>query len=175
MKALTATEEQALQAVAAALRADPAALRALINFESGWKPDAKNPFSGARGLIQFMHTTARDMGYKDADEIVSKYPTIEAQLRNPVLAYLSKYKPFPTEQSLYMAVFYPAARQWPPNQLFPENVQKVNPGIKTPLDYVNYVRRNAGMQLIKSAALGLPLILAVAAAAYYLVIKPRFS
>jgi soluble lytic murein transglycosylase-like protein len=29
----------------------------LIEFESGFKPDAKNPYSSARGLIQFTDAT----------------------------------------------------------------------------------------------------------------------
>jgi len=36
----------------------------LINFESGWNPQATNKISGARGLIQFMPFIAAEMGFK---------------------------------------------------------------------------------------------------------------
>ena len=35
----------------------------MINFESAWNPKARNPVSGARGLIQFIPSTAKGMGY----------------------------------------------------------------------------------------------------------------
>ena len=112
----------------------------LITFESGFNPQAKNPISGARGLIQFTDTTARNMGFTSALDLVTRYPDISSQLRGPVRDYLTPFKPFPTAQSLYMAVFYPAARKWPLEALFPLEVQKDNPGINTVGDYVSRVQ-----------------------------------
>ena len=114
----------------------------LIMFESSWKPLARNKTSGARGLIQFMPQTARDLGYKTADEIVEKYPAIASQLLGPVAAYFKlpgKKGPWRTKQSLYMAVFYPAHRDVPPDTMFSALARKSNPGIDTVQDYVNYV------------------------------------
>jgi len=54
----------ALKATAAKLNMSWEPLYKLINFESTWDPEARNKISGARGLIQFMPSTARDMGYK---------------------------------------------------------------------------------------------------------------
>lgn len=62
---LTSAEWTALKNTAAALGMSWEPLYKLINFESiGWDPKAKNPRSGARGLIQFMPSTAEGMGYK---------------------------------------------------------------------------------------------------------------
>jgi hypothetical protein len=128
-----------LQDVSKKLGVPPAWLWSLIQFESRGDPAAKNKITGARGLIQFMPATARDMGYKDADEIVKKYPTFDAQLEKPVFDYLKKYAPFPTKQSLYMSVFYPAARTWQPERKFSALVRKQNPGIDTVQSYIDHV------------------------------------
>jgi len=126
---------------------DPQWLASLIQFESGSNPLAQNPFSSARGLIQFMNSTARSLGYKSANDLVDKYPDFDSQLSNPVKTYLSQYSPFPTEQSLYMSVFYPAARTWDPNRVFPPAVLAVNPGITTVQSYIDKVRRIGGKSL----------------------------
>jgi len=128
-------------------------LHRLIDFESRFNPQAKNPRSSARGLIQFTNDTARGLGFADSAEIVAAYPGVEEQLAGPVKKYLSRFKPFPTEQSLFMAVFYPAARYWPANKAFPDNVQAVNPGIFTPADYMRKVYFRAGLNYIPSIAL----------------------
>lgn len=110
----------------------------LIKFESGFNPQAKNPNSSARGLIQFIDSTAKSLGYKDSADLVSKHPTISSQL--PVVEqYLKQFAPFSGKQSLYMSVFYPKYRNVSPDTPFPENVQKVNPGIKTPQDYMDKI------------------------------------
>jgi hypothetical protein len=78
------------------------------------------------------------MGFSSSLDLVSKNPTIYDQL-SLVYEYLSWYAPFKNKQALYMSVFYPAAKNWPENQLFPDSVRMVNPGINTPKDYVNKV------------------------------------
>lgn len=128
---------------AAKIKADPVALHNLISFETAdtFDPSIKNPYSSARGLIQFTDATARGMGYADSAALVASYPTFSAQLNGPVIKYLSQYMPFESRQALYMAVFYPAARNWPESRPFPENVQKSNPGIETVSDYISLVER----------------------------------
>ncbi len=128
-----------MEEIASKLGIPPLKLQNLIEFESKWNPSAKNPYSSARGLIQFTNRTAQGMGYEDSLDLVNKNPTIEQQLKNPVYKYLKKYKPFKGDQSLFMAVFYPKARNWHQDKEFPEYVQKVNPGIKTPRDYIKKV------------------------------------
>ncbi len=156
------TEWATLELIAARLGVIPADLYQLIQFESGWNPKAKNPRSSARGLLQWTDSTSKDLGYKSSLDLVKKNPSVLDQLAI-VERYLSKYKPFTGKQSLFMAVFYPAARNWSPSQPFPANVQKVNPGIRTPGDYIAFVERRA------VAALALiPLVLTGAAIIYIL-------
>jgi hypothetical protein len=142
--------------------ADAAWLDRLIQFESRWNPLARNPISGARGLIQFMPGTARNMGYASADALAESLPDAQQQLRGPVQNYLANYAPFPTKQSLYMSVFYPAARFWPPSDMFSARVRRQNPGIVTVQDYIDKVD---GVWYAKKAAL--PLLLAAGAAAWW--------
>lgn len=128
-----------LNEISTALNVDPDWLYSLIDFESAWRPNAINPYSGAAGLIQFTNTTARNMGYLSAADLVYKYPTRIMQLSGPVYEYLKRYAPYPTKQSLTMAVFYPAYRNVPPETPFPASVTKGNPGIKTVNDYIKRV------------------------------------
>jgi hypothetical protein len=142
-------KETALSNLAAALGVPVQWVDNLIQFESGWNPAARNPYSGARGLIQFMPQTARDLGYKDADDLYNRNKTIVQQLQGPVRDYFSlpgKRGPYPTQQSLYMAVFYPAARDWPAFTAFPDSVKKVNPGIVLVSDYVRKVNRSPAVK-----------------------------
>lgn len=60
---LSANEEKTLTDLAAKLGTPRDSLYKLINFESSWDPLATNPYSGARGLVQFMPKTAKNMGY----------------------------------------------------------------------------------------------------------------
>jgi hypothetical protein len=112
----------------------------LIEFESGFKPDAKNPYSSARGLIQFTDATARSLGFSDSLDLVTKYPTVASQL--PIVEkYLKQFAPFTDKQSLYLAVFYPEYRRLPLDTRFPDCVRAVNPGIDTVQDYIDLVDR----------------------------------
>lgn len=139
-------------------------LNNLIQFESGWDPTIKNPDprSSARGLIQFIDDTAIWLGYRDSLDLVTQNPTVEKQLDGPVRNYLKRYGPYPTEQSLYMAVFYPRAMFWPEDQEFSEDVQDRNPGIRTPRDYIDKVNSVIGVKkksgifiILASLAIGL--------------------
>lgn len=134
--------------VAERLNVDPDDLYKLIDFESGWNPQIKNPNSSARGLIQFTDGTARTMGFNDSTDLVSKYPNIESQLLGPVSDYLARHAPFESKQALYMAVFYPVAMSWEPGRQFPANVQAVNPGIVTVQDFINKVNRRADPRIV---------------------------
>jgi len=119
-------------------------LDALINFETGGTYDVfvKNPYSSARGLIQVLDSTAQnEFGAADSLALSNKYPTFASYMENVVWPYLRKYMPYSDKQSLYMAVFYPAYRNSPPSTIFPESVRKVNPGITTVQDYIDFVDR----------------------------------
>lgn len=171
---------QVLIEVAGKISANPEDLHALIQAESAWNPNAYNA-SGAVGLIQFMPQTLKDFGLLSAGlaervpskgavpegvkqavrhEFLTKWPTIEAQLRGPVVTYFTRYKPFPTRQSLYLSVFYPAYRNAAPDTAFPASVRAQNPGIDTVADYVDHVEKR---RIAK--AVGKPLGMATAALA----------
>ncbi len=137
--ALTKKEKDALIYVSKELQLNPEKLYRLIQFESRWNPKAKNPYSTARGILQFTNKSAKDIGYSDSTDLIRKNPTRIEQLINGVLPYLKKHAPFPTDQSLAMSVFYPTAMYWPPNREFPPYVQKINPGIKNVSDYMKKV------------------------------------
>jgi len=135
---INSRESDLLDLTAIQLQVDPDDLYRLIDFESGWNPLAKNPNSTARGLIQFVDSTSRKLGYSDSSELVQLNPTITDQL--PIVKnYLMGFKPFYGKQSLYMSVFYPAARSWQTGKKFPESVRIANPGIDTVGDYMNKV------------------------------------
>lgn len=61
---LSPQEWSALKETAANLGIKWETLYKMIMFESKWDAKARNPSSGARGLIQFMPATAAGMGYK---------------------------------------------------------------------------------------------------------------
>lgn len=170
--------QQALQQVSSLLGIPAQWLDSLIAFESNRKPTIKAaiPYNlslvkqgkatpeYARGLIQFIKPTAQALGFKDQNELVEKYPDAADQLTIPVYNYLKQFKPFPTKQSFYMAVFYPAARNWPPLQSFPSYVTDSNPKIKTPKDYVDLIDKKKIAITGASAAL---LIFAAIAIVYF--------
>jgi hypothetical protein len=83
-----------------------------------------------------------------------------------VTTYFKRYKSYPTEQSVYMTVFYPAYRAASLDTAFSSTVQKSNPGIKTVGDYVTHVQNKSRLNnviakvksplsLISLAAMGL--------------------
>jgi hypothetical protein len=128
--------------VANQLGVHPFDLSNLINFESAgtFASDVRNRVSGATGLIQFMPATAKAMGFT-TDQLAAMSPV---QQMDEVYRYFSRYKGrFGTVQSVYMAVFYPKAMTWALTAVFPPNVQRVNPGIRTVADYVSLVNRRA--------------------------------
>jgi hypothetical protein len=143
---ITPKDLQLLNEIAVRLGVAYSDLFSLINFESGFNPQAKNPKSSARGLIQFMDATAKSLGYADSLDLVTKNPTIEMQL--PIVEkYLQQFAPYTGKQSLYLAVFYPKYRNVDPLTQFPDSVKSVNPGINTPQDYINFIERKKKLNI----------------------------
>jgi len=111
----------------------------LINFESaGFQPMVQNPYSTAIGLLQWTDPRARDLGFNTSYQMIQLNQSIEEQLE---LIYrdLKRYAPFPTKQSLYMAVFLPSYRFKEGNSLFPQYIRKINFDIQSPNDYIKKV------------------------------------
>jgi len=164
--ALLPSELQALKDVASRLKVPPAWLAAVINFETAgtWDPQIKNPNSTARGLIQFLDKTAQGLGYESALDLVQKHPTIESQLRGPVLKYFLKAGGnFPTKQALWFTVFLPRYKNAPMGTvIYADDLAKqaqfrrANPGIKTVGDYYHKLEKlfeGAKINLIPAVAI----------------------
>jgi hypothetical protein len=130
----------------------------IINAESSWNPEAVNAASGAAGLIQFTNTTARSLGYGSAAQLVAAYPNAAEQLLGPVRQYMLRYAPYASEQSVYLAVFYPAARSWAIDAAFPQSVIEKNPSFHTVGDYVDWVKNRGLWQRLMNAAIVLSLL-----------------
>lgn len=173
---LSPSDVTALREVAADLKVNASSLLNLIRFETAgtFDPKIKNPNSSARGLIQFMNLTAKGLGYADSLSLVEANPTFEKQIRGPVKKFLSdrlkNYDPPHNDQRLFMAVFYPAYMGAPTNKAFPDSVQRANPGIKTPGDYISKLYAKAGIRpkfKDGGAALGIMALLAAGALIFY--------
>jgi hypothetical protein len=103
---VSADFRQQVGAIAAGLGVDPSWIMACMYFESRLDPAARNPVSGATGLIQFMPSTARGLG-TTTDELAAM--TAEAQL-NFVGAYFAPFKGrIKTFADCYAAILWPAA------------------------------------------------------------------
>jgi hypothetical protein len=101
----------------------PKSLYYLIHFESSWNTQAKNMevdeygklITGARGLIQYIGTTATMMGYPSKDYVSTEYPEISDHLMGPVLRYFQvwmneyKIKKLDSDELLFMMVFQPGS------------------------------------------------------------------
>ena len=83
-------------------------LTAVIAFETGgsFRPDSRNPQSGATGLIQFMPQTARELG-TSTEELAAMSAVEQMQY---VERYLQPFRDrFKSSQDLYAAVLWPRA------------------------------------------------------------------
>lgn len=90
-----------VERIAANLKIDPNKLMNVMAFESGLDPSKKNPNSSATGLIQFMNSTATQLGTTTAD--LKGMNAIE-QLKY-VEAYFKQFKSLvDTQEAIYTAV-----------------------------------------------------------------------
>lgn len=146
-KILNQKEKRALTEVATRLGTRPEWLKDLIRFETAgtYSTTIKNPRSSARGLIQFIDRTARSLGYADSLNLVMRHQSFESQLKGPVYEYLKQYAPFPTEHSLYMAVFYPAARNYPADTPFKKIFSDRGAPSSGPGSYAQFIAQNPGI------------------------------
>lgn len=161
--ALSAADSAELKIIASRLGMPAEWLWMELNFESRLDPQIKNPMSSARGIMQWTNIRAKELGYRDSADLVAQNPTVRQQLA-VVQKDLSRYMPFPSFQSLAMAVFRPTLRYADPDTVMPANVQAVNPGIRTVGDYVRKVIKNAGggggIELVAGVGAGTLLVVA---------------
>lgn len=139
IKKLNSNEKTSIAVIANKLDIPYLWLYNLLKFESGFNPKIKNPFSSASGLLQFINSTSRSLGFDNSIDLINKLPDFISQMNGAVYPYLKQFYPFRNKQSLYMSVFYPKYRNVDPYTEFPEYVKKVNPGIVTVSDYINKV------------------------------------
>lgn len=162
---------QSIVDIAAKLSVPPQWLEGLIAFETAgtYSPTISNPYSSAIGLIQLTDAPAYEMFGMSSLEVIAKYPEFDSQMRNVVYPYLKRYAPFPTKQSLYMAIFYPAYRYVDPQTVFSPEIQAVNKGIRTVQDYIDKVdKKVASIKFVRTAVPGIALLTLAVAGAWYL-------
>jgi hypothetical protein len=153
---LTPEVAMALQNAATAIGVDPVLLGNAIAFESGWRTNARNPSSGATGLIQWMpgsRGSAVELGTStDAILVMSPMQQLDLVRRYFQLPRIRSHGPLKTQLDVYMAIFYPDAIGKGPGYVFPQSVQASNPGIVTAADYYALAQ---GHQHVAPAVTGL--------------------
>lgn len=150
---LTEQELQALKEVAQELKVKPEWIYSLVNFESKWNPKAQSKVSSAKGLMQWTNIGAKSKGlekykFESSADLIERYPTRIAQIKYPLKDYFKQYMPFNSEFELYVVTLAPAYKRWSLLKPLPEKFVKVNPGIKTPLHYVNKIRKANNLALV---------------------------
>lgn len=102
---LSVQDLQALERAAAVIDVHPDWLASVMSLESGLQPNAVNPLSGATGLIQFMRSTARNLGTTTE---ALKDMSFQEQLPY-VVRYFGEKEGLLSLEDTYLKVFYPAA------------------------------------------------------------------
>ena len=116
----------------------------LIRHESAntFNPAVTN-YIGATGLIQFLKSTAINLGTTTDDlrkmTFQQQLVYVDKYLQRNLKRYLGPDGKVPstfTQGDLFMTIFYPVA-VLKPNYVFPGEVSRYNPGVYTPKDYVD--------------------------------------
>lgn len=114
--------------ISSKLNINPSHLMMAMYKETGgtFSPSIKNPTSSATGLIQFMASTAKQLGTTTAQlRVMSAIEQLDFVYRY-FLPYKGKLKSF---ADVYLAIFYPAGIGKPDSWRFPSWVYKANRGI----------------------------------------------
>lgn len=133
------------------LNFNPDWLMYVMNNETAgtFDPSIRNPNSTATGLIQFLESTAANLG----TTTVALAAMTAVQQLDYVQAYFANiikiYGPIQSVSDCYLAVFYPAAIQWTVDKQFPDNVYTLNKvfdidnlGKLTKQDFIDYVTQH---------------------------------
>jgi hypothetical protein len=102
---LSEDDLRAFEQAASIIDIHPDWLGAVMQFESGFNPAARNPLSGATGLIQFMPSTASKLGTSIAALAAMSF---KDQLQY-VIRYFGEKAGLRSLEDTYLKVFYPAA------------------------------------------------------------------
>lgn len=115
-----------LIAVAGRLRTEPDYLAAVMRIESGFRPEATNPFTQATGLIQFMPNTAKSLG-TSVDDL--RAMTALQQLPYVESFYAPHAGRIDSAGTAYMLTFLPAYARRPDDFVLGEDSsEEVLPG-----------------------------------------------
>lgn len=111
--------------VARPLNLDISDLATVVNIESNFNEKAVNKYTGASGIIQFMPTTAQELGYN-----ISQVRSMDfAQQARLARTYLEKKNARGLRGvDLYLAVFYPVS-VGKTSYTYPNSVYSVNRGL----------------------------------------------
>jgi len=168
-----------LVSVAKDVDADPGLLADLIQYESAqtFSPSVRNPKPGstATGLIQFIESTAEDLGTSTAYlASLSAEEQADVWVRKYLRRVYDSRGSLAVESDLYMAVFYPAAIGQGLDYAFGPTVTAWNRSATT-RDYRDYVRSTSKLGPLlsssssssaKPAAAGAGVLILLALAAY---------
>jgi hypothetical protein len=100
----------------------------VLHLESRMLTAARNPYTKATGLIQFMPKTANSLGTNIEDLAKMDYleQLVWVEKYFAKIPLKSRRKAKKSLIDTYLLVFYPVAIEWHIGREFPENVQKVN-------------------------------------------------
>lgn len=157
-----------LNQAAKTLGIPPDWLATVMAFESGgtFSPSVLNKAgSGAFGLIQFMpNTAAHLLGYPDTPDgraaavAKGKAMSFKDQVNQMVIPYLKPHMPFKDLNSVYLAIFYPAAAPHDDSYVVgsaPSAVYNQNKGFdKTNKGYITRADITTTIQSVLAAAKG---------------------
>lgn len=115
--------------IASDLGMNPDWLMAVMNFETAgtFSPSIKNPYSSAVGLIQFLSSTAEALGTTTGDLLlmtnVQQLDYVKKYYKNVI----SEHGTIDNVAEAYLAVFYPAAINYPMDKALPAGIVRSNP------------------------------------------------
>lgn len=111
----------------------PEWLMCVMNNESGLDSTARNPYSSATGLIQFMDATATDLG-TTTDELAAMTNIDQLDFVKLYFTKYGYYKHINDFGDLYLSMLYPLALYKDDSFMLPDWVTKANPTFDTNKD-----------------------------------------
>ena len=124
--------EQKVRATAVEVGTSPEWLMTVMHFETaGSLSPAETNSLGYTGLIQFGTSAATELGTTTNNLRSMSHTQQMDYVRNYLKIVKSRYNAdYTIFENLYLAVFYPAALNWGPNQKFPAAVASANPSFR---------------------------------------------
>lgn len=153
---LTASQRAAAARAAQKLGIEVDWLLAVIQNESGGDPKIwttatyKGKRGSAKGLIQFIDSTAQSLGYASSQDLVNRHPTFESQVEGPVVKFYQRMAPFASRDEFLASAFLPAYRKKLDVVMPAKERAWNNNKFRTLRDYAKYVwARYKGIKIVK--------------------------